>query len=75
MLLKCQKAAVRRTLRDRNPFSTFEIFEHTRYTGIDAFKVAAPARWSDSETLTACQMLEIHSRRNKPDALPNRCTG
>jgi hypothetical protein len=30
MLLKCQKAAVRRKLRDRNPdlFSTFEIFDH-----------------------------------------------
>jgi hypothetical protein len=32
MLLKCQKVAVRRKLRDRNPdpFSTFEIFDHTR---------------------------------------------
>ena len=30
MLLKCQKAAVRRKLRDRNPdlFSAFEIFDH-----------------------------------------------
>src|SRR5580692_12713761 len=32
MLLKCQKAAVRRKLRDRNPdlFSAFEILDHTR---------------------------------------------
>jgi CheY-like chemotaxis protein len=31
MLLKCQKAAVRRKLRDRNPdlFSAFEILDHT----------------------------------------------
>jgi hypothetical protein len=33
MLLKCQKAAVRRKLRDRNPelFSAFEIFDHARH--------------------------------------------
>jgi hypothetical protein len=31
-LLKCQKAVVRRKLRDRNPdlFSAFEIFDHAR---------------------------------------------
>jgi hypothetical protein len=33
MFLKCQKAAVRRKLRDRNPdlFSAFEILDHTGY--------------------------------------------
>jgi hypothetical protein len=32
MLLKCQKAAVRIKLRDRNPdlFTAFEILDHTR---------------------------------------------
>src|SRR5580692_5511679 len=52
MLMKCQKAAVRRKLRDRNPdlFSAFEILDHTRgnhdiiaslFSGGSALKIRA----------------------------------